>query len=89
MPAPLDKETVAASDSDFLNQARPIWKRLLEGTTISAGCNNVFDPDPPHAATGVNFPGALYDPAGRFVYVRVSKILDRADYERLTVLLPN
>jgi hypothetical protein len=71
--APKDKETVTASDSDSLNQARPIWTRLIEGTTISVGCNNVFDPDPPHAATGVNFPSALYDPAGRFVYFRVSK----------------
>lgn len=49
-------------------------QRLLDGTTLTVGCNNLFDEEPRFIA-GAN--GAtdlsLYDPYGRFVYFEISK----------------
>lgn len=50
-----------------------VWKRLLTGTTLALGCNNVFDHNPPKANTTTNYPGFLYDSTGRFVYVSLTK----------------
>ncbi len=55
------------------SHAPPVWKRLLSGTTITLGCNNVFDHDPPRANTTTNYPGFLYDATGRFVYASLTK----------------
>lgn len=49
-------------------------QRLLDGTTIAVGCNNIFDEDPrfisgANAATNLS----IYDPFGRFVYFEVTK----------------
>ena len=50
------------------------WKRWLNGTTIVLGCNDVFGQDPPEAAGWrIKYPGFLYDPTGRFVYVSLTK----------------
>jgi iron complex outermembrane receptor protein len=54
------------------------WQRLLfQGTSITVGCNNLFDDDPPAAngevGNGQNYPGFTYDATGRFVYVRLTK----------------
>jgi len=59
-----------AQAADF---ALPIWKRLLNGTTVTIGCNNVFGHDPPSALTAVRYPAFLYDSTGRFVYVGLTK----------------
>ncbi len=49
-------------------------QRLLDGTTITVGCNNVFDQQPPYI-NGAN--GAtdlsVYDPFGQFVFFEISK----------------
>ncbi len=54
-----------------------IWKRVLSGTSLGVGCQNVFDQDPPKAygfgGNGINYPGYTYDASGRFVYVRLRK----------------
>jgi len=49
------------------------WQRLLNDTTITLGCNNVFGHDPPTAAATANYADFLYDSTGRFVYVSVTK----------------
>ena len=50
---------------------------MLNGTTITLGCNNIFGQDPPRAygfgGNGTNYPGFLYDSTGRFVYVQLTK----------------
>ncbi len=51
--------------------------RLLRGTVVTVGCNNVFDDDPPFASgeggNSVGYPGFTYDSTGRFVYFRLTK----------------
>ena len=49
------------------------WKRLLDRTTITLSCNNVFGHDPPDASTIVNYADFLYDATGRFVYLSIKK----------------
>jgi iron complex outermembrane receptor protein len=64
-------ETAAAQTANY---GLPTWKRMLNGTTIRLGCNNVFGHDPPDATnTATNYPGFLYDSTGRFVYVSLTK----------------
>ena len=49
------------------------WKRLLNRTTVTLGCNNVFGHDPPNANTRTNYADFTYDSTGRFVYVSLTK----------------
>ena len=53
------------------------WDTLLNGTTFTVGCNNVFDEDPPFSSgqggNAVGYPGFTYDATGRFYYVRLTK----------------
>lgn len=55
----------------------PIWKQVLNNTTITVGCNNVFGTDPPATFGGfgnaVGYPDFIYDSIGRFVYVSLTK----------------
>ncbi len=53
------------------NLAPPKWRRWLAGTSITVGCTDVFDQDPPASVS--NYPRFIYDPTGRFVYVSVTK----------------
>ena len=53
--------------------ALPTWERLLNDTTITLGCNNVFGHDPPDAASNTNYADFLYDATGRFTYVSLTK----------------
>lgn len=60
------------------NYSMPRWKHLLNTTTITLGCNNIFGQDPPDAigfafTNGINYPGFLYDANGRFLYARLTK----------------
>jgi iron complex outermembrane receptor protein len=63
-------ESAAAQTANF---GLPCWKRLLNGTTVTLGCNNVFGHDPPDAFTGSNYADFLYDSTGRFIYASVTK----------------
>lgn len=47
------------------------WKRILNNTTLTLGCNDIFGQDPPTAfnLTSANYAEAIYDSVGRFVYV--------------------
>jgi hypothetical protein len=50
------------------------WRALVNNTTLTIGCNDVFGHDPPRAFNvSVGYPGSLYDSVGRFVYVSVRK----------------
>ncbi len=64
----------AASASVMENSIR---SRLLNGTVLTIGCNNLFDDDPPFSSgeggNAVGYPGFTYDATGRFVYVRLTK----------------
>jgi iron complex outermembrane receptor protein len=63
-------ENAAAQTASF---GLPCWKRLLNGTTVTLGCNNVFGHDPPDALAPANYPDFIYDSTGRFVYVSLTK----------------
>jgi iron complex outermembrane recepter protein len=63
-------ENAAAQTANF---GLPCWKRLLNNTTVTIGCNNVFGHDPPDAFTGSNYADFLYDSTGRFIYASVTK----------------
>jgi iron complex outermembrane receptor protein len=60
------------------NYAVSDWRRILfQGTSITVGCNNIFDRDPPAAngevGNGQNYPGFTYDATNRFWYARLTK----------------
>jgi hypothetical protein len=67
------KNSVSTDASGHLS----FWDTLLNGTTFTVGCTNVFDTDPPFASgqggNSVGYPGFTYDATGRFVYVRLLK----------------
>ena len=71
------KDGKAVETGQTANYAMPCWKNLLNNTTITVGCNNVFGQDPPQAygegGNGVGYPGFTYDATGRFLYVRLTK----------------
>lgn len=67
------KGTVPAIPTETAAFACSGWKRLLNGTTLAIGCNNVFGQDPPRSGTFVRYPISLYDPTGRFVYASLTK----------------
>ena len=50
------------------------YTRLLNGTTLAVGCNNIFDRTPPFVS-GANSATdlSIYDGFGRFVYFEISK----------------
>jgi iron complex outermembrane receptor protein len=51
------------------------WQRLLWGTTLTVGVNNVFDRDPPSvlAAPNDNYDTSLYSIRNRYCYVAMSR----------------
>ncbi len=55
----------------------PVWKRILNGTTITVGVDNIFGQDPPKAygfgGNSVGYPDFIYDATGRFVFVQLTK----------------
>ena len=72
------KDGKAIETGQTANYSMPCWKNLLNNTTITVGCNNVFGQDPPRAfgfefGNTINYPGFLYDATGRFVYARLTK----------------
>jgi hypothetical protein len=56
----------------------PCWKTILNNSTVTVGCNNIFGQDPPAMfgiffANANNYPGFEYDNIGRFWYVELKK----------------
>src|SRR5262249_26504783 len=50
------------------------WKRILNRTTLTVGCNDIFGQDPPKAYNSLtSYADFLYDSTGRFVYVSLKK----------------
>ena len=60
---------VAGADSSS------IWERILWGTTIRVGCNNVFDRNPPTVlgAFNDNYDTSLYSIRNRYYYIGLNK----------------
>ena len=73
------KDGKAVETGQTANYSMPCWKNLVNNTTITLGCNDIFGQDPPvqKGAFGVSnandFPGAIYDNVGRFVYLELTK----------------
>ena len=72
-----DGKPAESANAQTSNSALPIWKRVLNGTTITVGCDNIFGQDPPKAygfgGNGVGYPDFIYDSSGRFVFVQLTK----------------
>jgi outer membrane receptor protein involved in Fe transport len=56
----------------------PCWQRILNNSTITIGCNNIFGQDPPRSfdfffGSVTNYPASIYDNTGRFWYVELKK----------------
>jgi iron complex outermembrane receptor protein len=72
------KDGKTVEPTQTANSSMPCWKNLLNHTSVTIGCNNVFGQDPPKAfgpffGNGTGYPGAIYDATGRFVYVSLKK----------------
>ncbi len=72
-----DGRMTESSEAQTSSYGLPIWQRVLNGTTITLGCDNIFGQDPPKAygfgGNSTGYPGFLYDATGRFVYVQLTK----------------
>jgi iron complex outermembrane recepter protein len=68
-----DGSPIESAATQTANYHLPTWKRILNGSTITLGCNNVFGHDPPDANTATNYADFAYDSTGRFVYVSLTK----------------
>lgn len=72
-----DGKMVASALAQTANYGLPVWQRVLNGTTITIGCDNIFGQDPPAAygsgSNSTKYPGFLYDATGRFVYISLTK----------------
>ena len=70
------KATVSAEDQSA-SYTLPLWKRVLNGTSITVGCDNVLNTDPPQAfgfgGNGTGYPDFIYDSTGRFIYAQITK----------------
>jgi iron complex outermembrane receptor protein len=66
-------EQSESADTQTANYGISFWKRFLNGTTVTLGCNNVFGHDPPDANTASNYADFAYDATGRFVYLSLRK----------------
>lgn len=67
-----DGKTVVGGSTSY----RPkMWQRIMGGTTLRAGIENVFDEAPPFAAGAFNdnYDTSLYNIRGRFYYVGINK----------------
>jgi iron complex outermembrane recepter protein len=73
------KDGKAVETGQTANYSMPCWKNLINNTTITVGCNNIFGQDPPEqlgnfaVTNSQGYPGAIYDNVGRFLYVELTK----------------
>jgi iron complex outermembrane recepter protein len=80
-PAPEPKDSKSMRDGKDGKNAAPvpgstmsIFDRMLNGTTLAVGCNNLFDRTPPFVRNAnSNTDLSIYDPYGRFLYFEISK----------------
>ncbi len=72
-----DGRPTMSADAQSSSYGLPVWQRVLNGTTITLGCDNITGEDPPKAygfgGNSTGYPGFLYDATGRFVYVQLTK----------------
>jgi outer membrane receptor protein involved in Fe transport len=77
IPAGKDGKPAESATAQSANYGLPVWQRILNNTTITLGCSNIFGQDPPKAygfgGNSTKYPGFLYDPTGRFVYVQLTR----------------
>src|SRR4051812_35583240 len=76
------KEVVTSKDGKSVEStaaySMPCWKTVLNNSTITIGCNDIFGQDPPKARgfesfNSTSYPGSTYDNLGRFWYVELKK----------------
>jgi iron complex outermembrane receptor protein len=76
------KEVVTSKDGKQVEStaaySMPCWQTILNNSTITLGCNNIFGQDPPKQfglffANSNNYPGFEYDNIGRFWYIELKK----------------
>jgi hypothetical protein len=76
------KEVVTSKDGKAVEStaaySMPCWQTILNNSTITLGCNNVFGQDPPKMfgfffGNANNYPAFQYDNIGRFWYVELKK----------------
>jgi hypothetical protein len=76
------KEVVTGKDGKQVEStaaySMPCWKTILNNSTITVGCNDVFGQDPPAMfgfffGNANNYPAFEYDNIGRFVYIELKK----------------
>src|SRR3954454_8203692 len=76
------KEVVTSKDGKQVEStaaySMPCWKTIINNSTITLGCNDVFGQDPPKQfgsffANSNNYPGFVYDNIGRFWYLELKK----------------
>ncbi len=72
-----DGKPTESATAQSASYGLPVWKRVLNGTTITVGCDNIFGQDPPKAygfgGNSVGYPDFIYDATGRFVFVQLTK----------------
>src|SRR5205085_11465422 len=56
----------------------PCWKTMLNNSTVTIGCNNIFGQHPPKMfgyffSNFYNYPWFAYDNIGRFWYIELKK----------------
>jgi outer membrane receptor protein involved in Fe transport len=68
-----ENKNIMPTSSD--SSSGSIWQRLLWGTTLTVGVNNVFDRNPPSvlAAPNDNYDTSLHSIRNRYYYVAFSK----------------
>jgi hypothetical protein len=76
------KEVVTSKDGKQVEStaaySMPCWQTILNNSTVTLGCNDIFGQDPPRQ-TGFfhgnanGYPGFEYDNIGRFWYVELKK----------------
>ena len=76
------KEVVTSKDGKAVEStaaySMPCWQTILNNSTVTIGCNDIFGEDPPRQ-TGFfhgnsnGYPGFEYDNIGRFWYVELKK----------------
>ena len=80
-PAPEPKDSKSMRDNKGGKTVAPvpgstmsIFDRMLNGTTLAVGCNNIFDETPSFVRNAnSNTDLSIYDPYGRFLYFEISK----------------
>jgi iron complex outermembrane recepter protein len=76
------KEVMTGKDGKAIESTAaytmPCWQTILNNSTITVGCNNVFGQDPPDLygyffGNANNYPAFEYDNIGRFWYIELKK----------------